>query len=252
MSTRLATGDLIDTCSTTLTGVTKASLQGVSVTSTNTTVSKSTTMQLSFINTVLIATADTITVVVPATIGMPNQLSISTFTGFTNVTSGNTITLGNFSGSSISANNRITITMYSVTNPPNIKTTDALTVSIDRTNRNVQYGSTTYQATAGILTATLTSVSKSTNSLTASQLTVTIGSQLPVGSYLSVIYPYPPQSLSASAQITQCTVNSIIISTATYSMTSGVLYFRGIFSSQSMNSGSLSLNFSELTNPPTT
>lgn len=252
MSTRMATGDVIDTCTTTFSGVVAAALQNVSVTATNTTVSKSTTLQVSFINSVLIATADTIKLTVPSTIGMPSLLNITTFTGFTNVTSGNVITLGNFSGNTISANNRITITMFSCTNPSNIKPTDPLTISIERTGRSVQSGSAAYQATAGTLTATLTSTSRSTNHLTASQLAVSIGSPMAIGSYLTMIYPYAAQPLSGSASITQCTVNSIVVSGATYALTSGVLFFNKILASQAVSSGSISLNFSEFTNPPTT
>ena len=252
MSTRIATGDIIDSCTTTFSGIVRTVLQNVTITASNTTVSKSTTLQVSFINTVLIATADTIKVVVPSSIGMPTLLNITTFSGYTNLTSGNTFTLGNFSGNTISGNNKITITMFSSTNPPNIKPTDALTITIQRNGRDVQFGSVTYQATAGTLAATLASVSKSTNSLTASQLIVTIGSPLATGSYLSMIYPYSARTLTGSASVTQCTINSIIVSTAAYNLTNGVLFFNGIFTSQSMNSGSISLNFSEFTNPPTT
>jgi hypothetical protein len=244
ISTRLSRGDLIDTCTTTLTGVVQATLQNVTLAASNNTVSRYTTLQLSFINSVLLATVDIIKVTVPSSVGMPSLVNISTFTGFTNVTSGNIITIGNFSGSALSANNPITITLYSCVNPPTIKLTDSFTIVIQRTGRTVQAGSVTYQATAGTLTATLSSTSKNTNSITASQLFITLSSPLTIGSYLSMIYSYTPQTLSNNAKVTQCTVNSIIVSTGSYNMTNGILYFNGIFAAQGISNGNVSINFS--------
>jgi hypothetical protein len=239
---RLATGEMIDTCTATLTGVTATTLQNTTLVSSNTTVSATFTLELSFVNSVLISTSDTIIINVPSTVGMPNVLKVSNFIGYTNVTSGNVITIGNFSASSLAANTNLTITLFSCTNPPNTKPTDNFLIQIQRVGRLIQSGTVGYQSTTGSLTAALNSALFSTNAVTSSQLLITTGSPLAIGSYITMTYTYEPK-IPSSPAISQCTVNGVVITGSSYSLSSQTLTFINVFPNAAVGGILVSLNF---------
>jgi hypothetical protein len=239
---RLVTGEMIDTCTATLTGVTATTLQNTMLVSSNTTVSATFTLELSFVNSVLISTSDTIIINVPSTVGMPNVLRVSNFIGYTNVTSGNVITIGNFSASSLAANTNLTITLFSCTNPPNTKPTDNFLIQIQRVGRLIQSGTIGYQSTTGSLTAALNSALFSTNAVTSSQLLITTGSPLAIGSYITMTYTYEP-TIPSSPAISQCTVNGVVVTGSSYSLSSQTLTFINVFPNAAVGGILVSINF---------
>lgn len=247
---RLSTGEMIDTCTAMLTGVQGAVLQGEAFTSTNTTVSREFNGSLSFINTVLVSLDDTIIVTVPSTLGMPTMINVSSFTGFSNLTTNNIISIYNFAGNNLASLSTLTITLFSCTNPPNTKPISNFTITIQRNGWLVQSGTVGYSTTPGTLTATLDSAVFNTNKMTSSQLVVITGSGIEVGGYITMEYTYAPKALT-SGVVSQCTVNGVVVNTASYGLAGQLLTFSNIFQNAGSSAGNISINFTEFTNPPT-
>lgn len=243
MYSKLSSGETIDTCSASITGVVAATLQNVTLTASVMTVARGFNGTLRFTNPVLMSNLDYVVITVPASIGPPGDIAVTGYANPVRTIVGAVINITYFSDTIILANNRITVTLINATNPPNIKQTDNLLIQIFRSNRLVQSGTVTYQSTAGSLTANLTSTSYSTNGNTSSQLLVTTSSPLPVGTYLSMVYSYAPKDLTAGAKVSQCTVGGTPVSNVSYNLANRVLVFSNIFNSSGSAAATISINF---------
>lgn len=165
----------------------------------------------------------------------------------------NQLTLSNFPStpSTITANNQLTFTLASLTNPLSTAPI-SLNVTFYRSGQLYQTSTVSYSATVGTLTSF--SITADSNFVqTFGQAMFSLESVLffPAGSRITVSYPISVSASNlVSSSVTRCSLNGTIRSGVTYAISDNQIIFSNIFSSNFK--GTVILIIPSFTNPPTT